>query len=265
MLSVSFVCVYEVLVRRLWKMNKGLSQWSSVHLSHGITMTWSWPWHVMGPAWQWQWATWHKWGHCAMVSTRLLGGAVWSTEAWGRVQPGRSGDTVADTLVDTMDRGHEKPCDHALVSIANFVATILFNSLDAFCLFTWCFFGEISFLYENYPSLLIRVAANYCQGAALCHNLCRRVARESDRHPAEVSHNTSSHSRFQARTLDPPRLLGSCLFHSQHLCQVVTSSCRHLPSFKFLGHISYIKQKETKTEDEQCALLWHHRAVIPLQ
>ena len=71
-----------------------------------------------------------------MVSTRLLGGAVWSTEAWGRVQPGRSGDTVADTLVDTVDRGHEKPCDHVPVLIENFVATILFNSLDAFCLFT---------------------------------------------------------------------------------------------------------------------------------
>ena len=51
-------------------------------------------------------------------------------------QPGRSGDTVADTLVDTVDRGHEKPCDHVPVLIENFVATILFNSLDAFCLFT---------------------------------------------------------------------------------------------------------------------------------
>ena len=154
-----------------------------------------------------------------MVSTRLLGGAGVEYRGLAAVA------TLLPTLVWTRETLATMPLLNCKLCGHHFIC------------FAWCFFG-ICFLYENYPSLLIRVATNYWQGQEATIYAAESPVRAIVTSRGEVSHNTSAHSRFQARTLDPPRLLSSCLFHSQHLCQVVTSSCRHLPSFKFLGLIS---------------------------
>ena len=226
--------VLSCLCMRWLKMNEGLSQWSSVHLSHGITMTWSWQWQWDGSCVTVTRDTWHLWGHCAMVSTRLQGGAGVEYRGLAAVA------TLLPTLVctpgtwetlATMPLLNCKLCDHHFIC------------------FAWCFFG-ICFLYENNPKLLFSVTENYWQGATSGHNLCRRVARGSNCH--QQRRGVTQHIRtFQVPSQDTgpaqaPQQLSVSFTTSLSGCDVImqTSSFIQVPGPYFL--LSVLNKKKQK-------------------
>ena len=233
--------VLSCLSMRWWKMNGESSQCrSSVRLSHGITMTVA----------MW-WVLWH------VTLVRPLCDGQHPTAGRGgcRVpRPGRSGDTPADTRVDTEDM--RNTCDLLNCKLCG----------HHFICSPWCFFlvgGAFCMKMILYLLLLT--------GSTSGDNLCRRVARESNCH--QQRRGVTQHIRtFLVPSQDtghwtrPGSSAVVCFIHniSVRLWRHHADIFLHSSSWASFLAIC-IKQKETKTEHEHCVLLWHHRDVPPLQ